>query len=74
MSIEMEPMTKKEAKMYKFSTYQAIGIAEGFEDASEPREVLAAWQHISDHGLWKGLQGFFGRTVYSLKSDGMIEV
>ena len=51
--------------------YTAVGLAEGFIEGSE-EEVIAAWQYIWDKGLWKGLQGFFGRTVHSLLESGVI--
>lgn len=51
--------------------YTAVGLAEGFIEGTE-EEVISAWQHIYDKGLWKGLQGFFGRTVYQLLEEGII--
>ncbi len=52
--------------------YTAIGLAEGFIEGTE-EEVIQAWQYIYDKGLWKGLQGFFGRTVHALLEQGIIK-
>lgn len=46
-----------------FNTYQAIGIAEGFEECSDPQVQIEAWAYIGQRGLYRGLQGFFGRTL-----------
>lgn len=63
-------------KAYKELTpYLACARAEGFcegEGASET-EVLSAWQYIADTGIWRSLQGFYGRTVASLIEDGIIK-
>lgn len=68
-----KPMTKQECGEFNLTAYKAIGIAEGFEQATCPREVLASWQYISTNELWRGMQGFFGRNVNTLISDGIIE-
>lgn len=65
----------RKTKFYKsLTSYLAVAYAEGFcegEGASE-EEQLAAWQYIWDKGLWKGLQGWFGRTVHLLVEQGVI--
>lgn len=53
--------------------YTAVGIAEGFVDADDEEQVLAAWQHIYNNKLHYGLQGFFGRTIEHLLEQGLIE-
>ena len=69
-------MNLRNTKLYKELTpYVACSIAEGFcegEDASE-KEQLIAWQWISDRGLWKQLQGFYGRTIHALIENGAIK-
>lgn len=69
-------MNIRATKEYKSMTsYLACAFAEGFcegENASE-KEQLAAWQYIWDKGLWKSLQGWYGRTVHSLVEDGVIK-
>lgn len=63
-------------KFYKsLTSYLAISYAEGFgegENATE-NEQLCAWQYIVDRGLWRSLQGFFGRTAMSLVEDGILK-
>lgn len=63
----------RRTKFYKnLDSYNAIGIAEGFVESNNENEVIAAWQYIWDKSLWKGLQGFFGRTVHNLLDQGLI--
>jgi hypothetical protein len=68
-------MSIRQTKLYKEMTrYNACACAEGFcggESASE-EEVLAAWQYIWDTGLWRSLQGWYGRTVHDLIDEGII--
>ena len=59
--------------LYKSMTpYMACGLAEGFEEGTY-EDQLIAWQYIRDTNLWKSLQGFYGRTVHFLLSEGEIE-
>lgn len=59
---------------YKYitSTYQAVGIAEGFEEASCREEELEAWQYLHDTGIAYNLQGWFGRRAHELLDQGLI--
>ena len=52
--------------------YTAVGIAEGFIEASSEEEVIAAWQHLVSTGLDWQLQGWFGRTANQLLEDGVL--
>ena len=55
-------------------SYTACSIAGGFcegEGASE-KDQLTAWQFIWDKGLWRSLQGWYGRSVTSLIEQGVI--
>lgn len=52
--------------------YTAIGKAEGFIECEDGSEEVAAWQHVYDKGLYKSLQGFFGRSVANLIENGVI--
>lgn len=68
-----ETTTIRDTQAYKeLDSYLAVGRAEGFEEAKTEEEVIAAWQYIKDKGLWKGLQGFFGRTVAQLTEQGVL--
>lgn len=53
------------------SSYDAIGLAEGFVEGTE-EEVLEAWQYLVDTGLAWSLQGWFGRTASDLIDAGII--
>jgi hypothetical protein len=53
------------------SSYDAVGLAEGFVEGTE-EEVLEAWQYLVDTGLAWSLQGWFGRTASDLIDAGII--
>jgi hypothetical protein len=69
-------MGLRKTKLYKeLNSYKACSIAEGFcegEGASE-QDQLIAWQYIYDKGLYRGLQGFYGRTCKNLLDNGYIK-
>ena len=54
------------------SSYNAVGIAEGFIEVNSEEEVLEAWQYLVDTGLAWNLQGWFGRTASNLIDAGII--
>ena len=67
-------MSIRDTEEYKTMTpYMATGYAEGFGNGT-PEQELAAWQFIADTGIWRQLQGFFGRTVHHLIDSGEIEM
>lgn len=69
-------MSIRETEEYKNMTpYFACACAEDFCDGEDAtiEEQRAAWQYIADTGLWRQLQGFYGRTVFSLIESGEIE-
>jgi hypothetical protein len=53
--------------------YLAVGIAEGFELPESEEQLQEAWQHIYDKKLYLNLQGWFGRAVEHLITEGYIE-
>ena len=44
------------------TNFEAVGIAEGTESATEDQQIQA-WQHLIDTGLAWSLQGWFGRNA-----------
>lgn len=52
--------------------YTAAGIAEGFIEADDEDQVIAAWQHLHDTGLAYRLQGWFGRQAQALLAEEII--
>lgn len=50
---------------------QAVGVAEGWIEASTKEEYLAAWQHLIDTGLAWNLQGWFGRQAQHYIDEGL---
>ena len=51
--------------------YQAVGLAEGFEEGTE-EQIIEAWQYLHNTRLAYKLQGWFGRTAQSLIEQGVI--
>ena len=56
----------------KMTPYEAVGIAEGFIEATGEEQVIEAWQYLVDTGLAWRLQGWFGRTAKSMIEQGII--
>ncbi len=50
---------------------EAIDIAEGYRDAKDEAEYVAAWQQLIDTGLAWNLQGWFGRNAMRLIEQGI---
>jgi hypothetical protein len=50
---------------------QAIDIIEGVVEADEEK-TIEAWQTIYDTGLYRHLQGHYGRTVERMLADGTL--
>ena len=57
--------------MKNMTDYQAIGLAEGFEEGTE-EQIIKAWQHLHDTGLAYELQGWFGSQARYLINEGII--
>ena len=51
--------------------YTATGLAEGFIESDDKKEIIKAWQHLINTGLVNKLQGFFGSTAESLIEQGI---
>ena len=54
------------------STFEAVGIAEGFVPVDSEDQVIQAWQHLVDTGMAWQLQGSFGRTAIRMIEDGIL--
>ena len=52
------------------SNFEAIGIAEGFVEAKNEEQYIAAWQQLINTGLAWSLQGWFGRTAKYMIEQG----
>lgn len=57
----------------KMDTYTAVGIAEGFIESDSLEQVLSAWATIARTGMYRNLQGFFGRNVERLVQQDLID-
>jgi hypothetical protein len=57
--------------MNNITDYQAVGLAEGFEEGTE-EQIIEAWQYLHDTRLAYKLQGWFGRNCRALIEDGII--
>ena len=53
--------------------FEAVAIAEGFEESPSLERTLEAWSVIAKTGIWRGLQGFFGRTLAHLVDQGVMD-
>ena len=52
------------------STFDAVMIAEGVQNAESEEQYLEAWQMLIDTGIAYQLQGWFGRTANQLIEEG----
>lgn len=57
---------------YEINSCQAVMIAEGVGEPESEEHEIACWQYIYSTGLYKHLQGFFGRTVEVLLRADLI--
>lgn len=60
------------SKKVGMSSYDAVGLAEGWIDGSE-KEVKKAWQYLVDTGMVNQLQGWFGRTAKDMIDSGYLK-
>lgn len=63
-------------KLYdNLTSFEACSIVEGFTSATVTvQDLYTAWQWIYDTGLYKELQGWYGRQVnYLLKIGAIIK-
>ena len=56
----------------KMSTFDAVMIAEGMQEA-DTDQMQGAWQMLVDTGLAWSLQGWFGREATRLIEAGVIQ-
>lgn len=66
-------MSVRDTEEYKNMTNaKAVEYAEDWFDTATQDQMLAAWQYLEDTGYWRNLQGWFGRTLSSLREAGVI--
>jgi len=53
------------------TTYEAVGLAEGFVEAESEEQIVEAWQHLINTGMVWSLQGWFGRVANILIEKGI---
>jgi hypothetical protein len=58
--------------MKQLDAYTAVGLAEGFVEGTST-EQLEAWAYIARTGMYRSLQGFFGRTIQSMVDNGTMD-
>ncbi len=57
----------------KWTLYSACACVEEFDGIEWTEEdTLSAWQYLKDTGLYKVLQGWYGRTVRDLTDGGYL--
>ena len=57
--------------MNNLTDYQAVGLAEGFEEGTE-EQIIEAWQYLHNTRLAYKLQGWFSRQARYLIDEGII--
>jgi hypothetical protein len=58
--------------MAQLDAYTAVGLAEGFIEGNST-EQLEAWAYIARTGMYRSLQGFFGRTINRMVEAGIMD-
>ena len=56
----------------EITSYMATGYAEGFEETSNPVDIIKAWAYLIRTGMAWSLQGSFGRTASGIIDSGLI--
>ena len=54
----------------KIDHYSACGCFEGFDPREDITDNIRAASYIAGTGLWRGLQGFYGRAINSMVENG----
>jgi hypothetical protein len=70
-SIEKQKNPEQGGEFYKsLDALKAIEVIE--EERASEEEVIIAWQYIYDTGLYRSLQGYYGRMVHVMLKAGII--
>ena len=70
ISLKKSILEKTNTRGKNMTPSDAIGIAEGYIDASE-KQIVEAWQFLIDTGICWQLQGWFGRSAMHLLEEGI---
>ena len=57
--------------MSNMTSYRALAIAEGFVEAEDEDEMVAAWQRLIDSGLSWTSHGTIGRQAAAMIEEGL---
>jgi len=52
--------------------FEACGTIEGFSPRTAPEDTIKAISYIAGTGLYKSLQGFYGRTIRDIVERGLM--
>jgi hypothetical protein len=56
----------------KITPFESCGTIEGFCERSAPEDTIKAISFIAGTGLYRSLQGFYGRTVRDMVERGLM--
>ena len=67
-----ESYVKEFADGSKIDSYSACGCFEGFKPREDVLDNIRAASFIAGTGLWRSLQGHYGRTINRMVEEGIM--